>query len=207
MTGRFIVLEGGEGAGKSTQLDRLAARLRDRGCDVVTTFEPGDTPLGAQIRAMTHHFDGPMDPRAEALLMAADRAQHVATVVRPALTRGAVVISDRYIPSSIAYQGVARGLGVDAIAQLSAWATDDLEQDCVIVLDVDGGTVGTRIPAATDRLEAEGVMFHNAVRRAYLDLAAQHAWPVIDGTADPDTVADAVWTAVVASVPEWASER
>ena len=120
MTGRFIVLEGGEGAGKSTQLDRLAARLRDRGCDVVTTFEPGDTPLGAQIRAMTHHFDGPMDPRAEALLMAADRAQHVATVVRPALTRGAVVISDRYIPSSIAYQGVARGLGVDAIAKLSA---------------------------------------------------------------------------------------
>lgn len=205
MTGRFIVLEGGEGAGKSSQIERLADRLRRRDLDVVTTFEPGDTALGREIRALTHHFEGPLDPRAEALLMAADRAQHVAEVVRPAIARGAVVISDRYIPSSIAYQGVARGLGAEAISRISAWATDDLVPDCVVVLDVDDATAATRIPVATDRLEAEGEAFHEAVRTAYRSLAAEHGWVIVDGNAPPEAVADAVWSAVLEVVPEWGS--
>lgn len=202
--GRFIVLEGGEGAGKSTQIARLAERVAALGLEAVVTFEPGATALGKEIRALTHHFDGPVDARAEALLMAADRAQHVAEVVRPALARGAVVISDRYIPSSVVYQGVARGLGADAIAQLSVWATDNLVPDCVVVLDVDAATAARRVPAATDRLEAEGDAFHEAVRSAYRELAATSGWVIVDGTATPDAVADAVWSGVTARVPTWA---
>lgn len=202
--GRFIVLEGGEGAGKSTQLVRLGERLAERGAEIVRTFEPGATALGKEIRALTHHFDGPLDSRAEALLMAADRAQHVAEVVRPALERGAIVLSDRYVPSSLVYQGVARGLGIEAIAELSAWASDGLTPDCVIVLDVDAATARGRVPQATDRLEAAGDAFHDAVRAAYRDLAGTFGWGLIDGTADPDAVAAAVWAAVVAAIPDWA---
>ena len=200
--GAFIVLEGGEGAGKSTQIAELADRMRTAGREVIETFEPGATPLGSAIRALTHHFDGPLEPRAEALLMAADRAQHVAEVVRPALARGAVVLSDRYVPSSLVYQGVARSLGVGAIEEISAWATAGLEPDVVIVLDVDDATASRRVPEATDRLEAEGPSFHEAVRHAYRDLAAQHGWSVVDGTASPEAVADAVWAIVVEAVPD-----
>src|SRR5438067_5631560 len=132
----FIVLEGGDGAGKSTQAGILVARLRDRGREVVATREPGATKAGATIRALVLG-GGDLDPRAEALLIAADRAEHVAEVIRPALGRGAVVVSDRYVPSSLAYQGVGRGLGVDEVARLSAWATGGLEPDLVIVFDVD----------------------------------------------------------------------
>ena len=133
--GLFVVLEGGDGCGKSTQVVRLAERFRDEGREVVTTREPGATPAGAAIRAVVLG-DGPLDARAEALLIAADRAEHAARVVRPALERGAVVVSDRYVPSSLAYQGVARGLGVEEIERLSAWATGDLRPDLVVVLDV-----------------------------------------------------------------------
>jgi dTMP kinase len=200
----FIVLEGGEGAGKSTQIERLAQRFRSAGREVVVTFEPGATSLGAEIRKLTHHFAGPLDARAEALLMAADRAQHVAEVVQPALDREAIVVSDRYVPSSLVYQGVARELGTDAIRAMNDWATVGLIPDCVIVLDVDADTAARRVPEATDRLEAAGAAFHDAVRAAYRDLAAQHGWVVVDGTAAPDVVAAAVWSAVIAVAPSLA---
>src|SRR5689334_7970179 len=115
MTGRFVVLEGGDGSGKSTQRDRLVHALRGRGLEVVATVEPGGSPLGAELRRLLLD-GGPVDARAEALLMAADRAEHVATVVRPALERDVWVLSDRHVPSSLVYQGVVRGLGADAVA-------------------------------------------------------------------------------------------
>lgn len=204
MNGRFIVLEGGEGAGKGTQLPLLAARIAATGREVVTTFEPGGTPLGARVRELTHHFDGPLDARAEALLMAADRAQHLAELVRPALARGAVVISDRYVPSSVIYQGIGRELGAKEVAELNAWATDELEPDCVVVLDVDAATAATRVPAATDRLEAAGAEFHATVRASYRSLAEEYGWALIDGMQPVDEVAAAIWSAVTRAIPELA---
>jgi dTMP kinase len=133
--GVFVVLEGGDGSGKSTQATRLVARLRAAGREVVATREPGATELGAAIRSLVLG-GGDMDSRTEALLIAADRAEHVAQVIRPALERGTVVVSDRFVPSSLAYQGVARALGVDDIARLSEWATGGLQPDLVVLLDV-----------------------------------------------------------------------
>src|SRR5262249_37557829 len=133
VSGRFVVLEGGDASGKSTQASRLAARLRSAH-EVVETFEPGATPAGARIRALGLAGGEPLSARAEALLMAADRAQHVDEVVRPALARGAWVVSDRYVPSTLAYQGVGRALGVDELARISDWAAEGLEPDLVVVL-------------------------------------------------------------------------
>ena len=116
-TARFVVLEGGDATGKSTQVERLVAQLQSVGVDTVATFEPGATPIGARLRALVLEGDEPVDPIAEALLMAADRAEHVAEVVRPALARGAWVVSDRFVPSSLAYQGVGRGLGVPEVVR------------------------------------------------------------------------------------------
>ncbi|MEU1602326.1 dTMP kinase [Micromonospora matsumotoense] len=175
--GLFVVFEGGEGGGKSTQLEALAARLREQGRDVVTTREPGATVVGERIRAMVLEDSGAdaPSPRAEALLYAADRAHHVATVVRPALIRGAVVISDRYVDSSLAYQGAGRTLPVEEVSWLSSWATGGLKPDLVVLLDVDPRTGLSRVAArnqGADRLEAESVAFHERVRYAFLDLAA-----------------------------------
>ncbi|HWB34622.1 MAG TPA: dTMP kinase [Rugosimonospora sp.] len=173
--GRFVVFEGGEGAGKSTQATRLAERLRAQGWDVVVTREPGATRVGARIRALLLE-NGPSDiaPRAEALLYAADRAHHVATVIRPALDRGAIVISDRYVDSSLAYQGAGRTLPVDQIRWLSQWATGGLKPDLVVRLDVDPSVGLRRIHhrGGADRLEGEALPFHERVRYAFLDLAA-----------------------------------
>ncbi|MEU5939509.1 dTMP kinase [Micromonospora sp. NPDC047548] len=176
-SGLFVVFEGGEGAGKSTQLDRLAERLRGQGRDVVVTREPGATGVGERIRSMLLDNAGaePPSPRAEALLYAADRAHHVATVVRPALVRGAVVISDRYVDSSLAYQGAGRTLPVEEVSWLSSWATGGLKPDLVVLLDVDPHTGLSRVASrnqGTDRLEAESLAFHERVRYAFLDLAA-----------------------------------
>ncbi|MEV6694508.1 dTMP kinase [Micromonospora sp. NPDC051196] len=176
--GLFVVFEGGEGAGKSTQLAQLAERLRDEGRDVVVTREPGATGIGTRIRSLV--LDNSTDdeapsPRAEALLYAADRAHHVATVVRPALSRGAVVISDRYVDSSLAYQGAGRTLPVDELSWLSSWATGGLKPDLVVLLDIDPRTGLSRVAErnrAADRLEAESLAFHERVRYAFLDLAA-----------------------------------
>ncbi|WTZ03908.1 dTMP kinase [Micromonospora sp. NBC_01392] len=198
-SGLFVVFEGGEGAGKSTQLAALAERLRGDGRDVVVTREPGATGVGERIRSLvlgTTSDDTP-SPRAEALLYAADRAHHVATVVRPALVRGAVVISDRYVDSSLAYQGAGRTLPVDEVSWLSSWATGGLKPDLVVLLDVEPHTGLDRVTArreGTDRLEAESLAFHERVRYAFLDLAAgdPKRYLVLDASRPVEEIADVV---------------
>jgi dTMP kinase len=196
--GLFVVFEGGEGAGKSTQAVKLAAWLRvEGGRETVLTREPGATQVGARIRGilLDKSSDG-LAPRAEALLYAADRAHHVASVIRPALARGEVVISDRYIDSSLAYQGAGRALPTDEIAWLSEWATGGLVPDLVVLLDVAPsvglGRVSERGEA--DRLEAEATAFHQRVRESFLDLATMNSqrYLVLDASGDPDALADAV---------------
>jgi dTMP kinase len=196
--GLFVVFEGGEGAGKSTQAVKLAAWLRvEGGRETVLTREPGATQVGARIRGilLDKSSDG-LAPRAEALLYAADRAHHVASVIRPALARGEVVISDRYIDSSLAYQGAGRALPTDEIAWLSEWATGGLVPDLVVLLDVAPsvglGRVSERGEA--DRLEAEATTFHQRVRESFLDLATMNSqrYLVLDASGDPDALADAV---------------
>jgi dTMP kinase len=194
--GRFVVLEGGDGSGKSTQVARLATSLRSTGVVVHETFEPGAGATGAVIRDLLLHGPESIAPAAEALLMAADRAQHVATEIEPALAGGRWVVSDRYVPSSLVYQGVVRELGVDLVEQLSAIATGGLEPDLVIVLDVADAVAATRRGAETDRLEREGDVFHAAVRQAYRELAAARSWVVIDADGPVDAVADTIWAAV-----------
>jgi dTMP kinase len=193
--GVFVVLEGGDGSGKSTQVPLLFARLRDAGREVVVTREPGGTDTGARIRALVLGGSA-LHPSTEALLIAADRAEHVAEVIRPALARGAVVVSDRYVPSSLAYQGAARGLGVDEIVRLSEWATRGLEPDLVIVLDVPADEAARRRAGPQDRMEREPDSFRAAVNEAYRDLAARFGWTVINGAAPVDVVADQIWEAV-----------
>ena len=190
--GVFVVLEGGDGCGKSTQARLLVARLRDLGREVVATREPGATEAGAAIRSLVLG-GGDLDPRAEALLIAADRAEHVARVIRPALERGAVVVSDRYIPSSLAYQGVARRLGIKEIADLSEWATGGLQPDLVMVFDVPAPDAERRRAVPQDRMEREPAEFRARVNQAYRDLAERFGWAVVDGTAPIDDVADEVW--------------
>ncbi len=194
--GCFVVLEGGDGSGKSTQAARLAAQLRARGLTVCETFEPGATAAGALIRDLLLHRREPIAPVMEALLMAADRAQHVSEQVAPALERGEWVVCDRYVPSSFVYQGVVRGVGVEVVADLNRVATAGIEPDLVIVLDVPDATARERAVASPDRLEAEGDAFHAAVRDAYRMLAAEHDWVVVDGADDVETVAGRVWALV-----------
>jgi len=170
--GAFVVFEGGDGAGKSTQLRLLWERLRDAGLDVVTTREPGGTPVGQALRQVLLHGED-LDPRAEALLFAADRAHHVTTVVRPALQRGAVVLCDRYVDSSLAYQGAARDLDPAEIRSVSAWATGGLWPDLTVLLDVDPALGRGRRAGEADRVESETDSFHDRVRQAFLELAAQ----------------------------------
>lgn len=180
-TGRLIVFEGGEGSGKSTQAALLAARL-----EAVLTHEPGGTEVGARIRAIVLDpaLGTTLDIRAEALLMAADRAQHVAEVIRPALERGVDVVSDRFSGSTLAYQGHARGLPVDELATLSHWATGGLEPDVVILLDVPAEVAVARMRRALDRMEAAGDDFHRRVAEGYRALAAADPgrWRVVDGS-------------------------
>lgn len=177
LSGWFIAVEGGDGAGKSTQIDALTAWLRKRGFDVVTTREPGATVLGAKLREILLHAKDrePVSARAEALLFAADRADHVEKVVRPALERGAIVLTDRHVDSSIAYQSGGRGLDAADIAALSAFATDGLRPDLVILLDVDPAVAWERSQTrgdAPDRLEAEPAEFHARVREMFRSRAA-----------------------------------
>jgi len=193
--GVFVVLEGGDGCGKSTQAAILVARVREQGREVVATREPGATGVGKAIRSLVLDA-GDLDARTEALLIAADRAEHAAEVIRPALERGAVVVSDRHVPSSLAYQGVARGLGVDEIARLSAWATGGLVPDLVVVLDVDAGVAAGRRAGPEDRMEREPASFRAKVNRAYRDLARRFGWVLLDGSAPVEVVADSIWAVV-----------
>ena len=193
--GVFVVLEGGDGSGKSTQARRLAARLAEAGREVVVTREPGGTDVGARIRTLVLG-GGTIDPATEALLIAADRAEHVASLIRPALERGAVVVSDGFVPSSLAYQGVARGLGVEEIARLSEWATRGLQPDLVVVLDVPAEEAVRRREGPQDRMEREPAEFRALVNKAYRDLAEQYGWSVVDGSAPIEAVAEQIWKAV-----------
>ncbi|WP_233604246.1 dTMP kinase [Micromonospora sp. HM5-17] len=195
--GFFVVFEGGDGAGKSTQVTRLAEALRRQHREVVVTREPGATPAGERIRRLVlDRATGQeaLAPRAEALLYAADRAQHVATVVRPALTRGAVVISDRYVDSSLAYQGAGRTLPVEEISWLSSWATGGLKPDLVVLLDIEP-RIGLRRVASrggeADLLESESIDFHERVRYAFLDLASSDPkrYLVLDASRPADEIA------------------
>ncbi|WP_133884444.1 dTMP kinase [Glycomyces sp. NRRL B-16210] len=195
-TGYFVVFEGGEGSGKSTQSVKLAAWLKLRGYEAVLTREPGATDIGMRIRTLLLDSGGDSAPapRAEALLFAADRAQHVDKVIRPALERGAVVVSDRYIDSSIAYQGSGRGLGKDEIAWVSSWATGGLKPDLTVLLDVDpaAGLHRAKAGGDGDRLEQEELDYHEKVRETFLQLAAAdpRRYLVIPaGTAADDTAA------------------
>lgn len=194
MTGRLIAIEGSEGSGKTTQAQMLAESL-----GAVFTREPGGTPLGEQIRDLLLGTDGdaPCD-RAEALLMAAARAQHVDRVVAPALAGGNDVVTDRYIGSSLAYQGAGRGLGVAAVAAVSEFAVDGVEADLVVLLDVDVASAASRLERSLDRIEQAGEEFHARVAAAYRDLAAAdpQRWLVVDGRGSIDEVARCLQAAV-----------
>ena len=191
-----MALEGGEASGKSTQARLLAASI-----GAVLTREPGGTNLGAQLRhLLLHPATGPIDARTEALLMAADRAQHMAEVVRPALDRGEHVVSDRSAMSFLAYQGAGRGLPIEELRRLSDWASGGLWPDLVVLVDVPAEVATSRLVAEgqrPDRLEAEGGGFHERVRSGFAALAAAeaHRWVVVDGTGTPAEVAERVSTA------------
>jgi dTMP kinase len=192
--GRWITLEGGDGSGKTTQSDLLATWLSDAGHEVVRTREPGGSEVGQLIRDIVLHHRGDIAPRAEALLYAADRAHHVATVVRPALERGDIVLQDRYLDSSVAYQGAGRVLDATEIRDLSLWAAEGALPDLTVLLDLDPQTARTRLDSADkpfDRLEAEKAEFHGRVRDAYLALAAAEPerFLVIDASAPADAIA------------------
>jgi dTMP kinase len=195
---RFIVFEGGEGCGKSTQARLLASRL-----GAVLTREPGGTAVGERIRSIVLDaaLPAPLHPRAEALLMAADRAQHVAEVIRPALSAGRDVVSDRFSGSTLAYQGFARGLPIDELSRMSAWATDDLEPDLVILLDVPAAVAALRMREAPDRMEAAGDEFHRRVAEGYRALAAAQPgrWVIVDGSGTVEEVEDRVAQVVAAA--------
>lgn len=200
MTGHLIAFEGGEGSGKSTQAARLASRL-----GAVLTHEPGDTPLGAAVRSILLDSTSlDITPRAEALLMAADRAQHVIDVVRPHLDRGRTVITDRFSGSSIAYQGYGRQLPAAEIEALSDWATDELWPDLIFLLEIPLEVSLERTGGARDRLEAAGEAFHRRVHDGFLTqaIADPERWVVIDGTQSEDDVAAAIWEIVSIRFPD-----
>lgn len=190
----WITLEGGDGSGKTTQANLLADWLTDAGRTVLRTREPGGSEVGQLIRDIVLHHRGDIAPRAEALLYAADRAHHVATVVRPALERGEVVLQDRYLDSSVAYQGAGRVLDGTEIRNLSLWAAEGALPDLTLLLDLDPAAARERLDSADkpfDRLEAEKAEFHGRVRDAYLALAAAEPerFLVLDAAASVDDIA------------------
>ncbi len=193
MTGLFITLEGGDGSGKSTQMGALTEWLEERGHTVVQAREPGGTELGLELREIILHRRGYIAPRSEALLYAADRAHNIATVVRPALERGDVVIQDRYLDSSVAYQGAGRVLDPTEVREVSLWATEGLLPHLTVLLDLDPAVGRERLDASRtryDRLEAEESEFHKRVRAAYLALAAAEParFLVLDATSPVDVL-------------------
>src|SRR4051794_31876801 len=201
--GFFLVFEGGEGAGKSTQVQLLTEWLRSRGLTVVVTREPGATAIGSQVRALLLDPANRVSTRAEALLYAADRADHVEKVIRPALERGDVVVSDRYVDSSLAYQGAGRDLALEDVARISRWATDGLVPDLTVLLDVPPGTGLVRAGTEPDRIEAEPEAFHERVRDGFRELADRHPsrYLVVDATLPVNEVAEAVAARVLDVLP------
>ena len=202
-TGFFVSFEGGDGAGKSTQLRLLAEWVRtELGRAVVTTREPGGTALGRQLRTAVLHGEH-LDPRTEALLYATDRAHHVHQVVRPALDRGDVVLTDRYLDSSVAYQGNGRDLGEDEVERLSLWAAGGLLPHLTVLLDLDPAAGLARISGEPDRLESAGDEFHRRTRETFLRRAAADRsgrWLVLDAARRVDEVQAAVRARVGAAL-------
>ena len=180
--GFFLAFEGGDGAGKSTQVALLAAALAKRGYAVLTTRQPGGTPLGQALRDLVLH--------GEALIFAADKAQHAEAVIRPALDAGSVVISDRYTDSAVAYQGAGRDLGALEVHALQMWAVDNLVPELTVIIDISAHDGRQRRGAVHDRLESEADGYHDAVRSHFLSLAqeAPERYLVLDGTQDPRVI-------------------
>jgi dTMP kinase len=197
-TGVFVAFEGGEGAGKSTQSQALAGVLEEHGYHALLTFEPGDTAVGKELRRIVlDPATGELSDRTEVLLYAADKAEHVDTVVLPALERGEVVITDRYVDSTLAYQGAGRTLGVADVERVARWATRDLRPHLTVVLDVEPEHGLGRFDGR-DRIEGESTEFHQRVRTAFLDLAAadpEH-YLVLDARHPVDEIAAVVWQRV-----------
>ncbi|MDQ2798918.1 MAG: dTMP kinase [Armatimonadota bacterium] len=198
--GLFLTFEGVEGAGKTTQIARLAARLRDAGRqDVLTTREPGDGPLGQELRQLALH--PPMglhvEPRAELLIMLADRAQHVGQVIRPHLESGGIVLCDRYADSSVAYQGYGRGLDIGEIVYLNTYATGGLQPELTILLDLDP-TVGLARQSERNVMEDQALPFHQRIRAGFQALAKAESerWLVLDASRLPEIVHQDIWDAV-----------
>lgn len=193
VAGLFISFEGIDGVGKSTQADRLQSYLQNRGLEVIRTFEPGGTELGSEIRHLLLHRKGEVSPRSEALLYAADRAHHVASKILPGLKAGKVVITDRFLDSSVAYQGAGRELDLEEIRNLSLWAVGNLLPELTVLLDLDADSAAKRREGTgtePDRLERERIGFFEAARKSYLDLAAKepNRFLVIDAQADPEEI-------------------
>ena len=202
--GLFLVFEGGEGAGKSTQSTALADYLVARGHVVLRTREPGGTPAAEAMRSvLLDPANTGLDDRAEALLFAASRGDHAARVIRPALERGDIVVCDRFMDSSVAYQGVGRDLGIERVAELSMWATRGLRPDLTIVLDVDP-EIGLARVVGPDRLESEPLAWHRRVRQGFLDIAAADPdrYLVLDAARPAEDLAVEIVVAVEALVQD-----
>ena len=191
--GLFIAFEGGDGAGKSTQVALLRDAFEAAGRTVTVTRQPGGTELGQQIRDLVLHGDH-VAPRAEALLFAADKAHHVEQLIRPALRRGDVVITDRYTDSSVAYQGAGRDLGAQEVHDLNMWAVDGLVPELTVVVDISAQEGRRRRGDVHDRLESEEDAFHESIRAHYLAMAQGNPqrYVVVDGTRPPEQVHDEV---------------
>jgi len=203
--GLLIAFEGGEGAGKTTQARLLAIWLREQGYDVIATQEPGATKVGMRLRALlldTAHTG--LSPRAEALMYAADRAEHVESVIAPALERGTVVVTDRYVDSSIAYQGRGRNQPVSEMVELNKWATGGVEPDLTILLDLPPEAGLSRRTASADRLEAEPTDFHERVREGFLAQATADPdrYLVLDATRPPGQISAAIQERVRDLLPD-----
>lgn len=201
--GVFVVFEGGDGVGKTTQVELLCAALAATGREVLRTFEPGDSAVGAEIRRLVlDPATGDLDPRAEALLYAADKAQHLHAVVRPALARGVVVVCDRYVDSMLAYQGAGRVLEPAEVEQVARWATADLRPALTVLLDVDPRQA-VHAKTEQDRVEAAGETFHALARQHFLALAAREPdrYLVLDARRSREEIAADVWARVVPLLP------
>ncbi|TJY38596.1 dTMP kinase [Cohnella pontilimi] len=203
--GTFITFEGGDGSGKTTLIRSLMDRLERNGREVVVTREPGGSPIAEAIREVILHVDNTaMDPLTEALLYAASRRQHLAEKVLPALARGAVVVCDRFVDSSLVYQGYARGLGIDSVWEINRFATEGRMPDLTLYLDLDPQIGLSRIEASgrrqPDRLDLEGLDFHTRVREGYRQVAAMFPERIVmlDASGDPGPLKEQVWKLVSA---------
>lgn len=198
----FISFEGPDGGGKTTQIGLLAARLMAEGHETLTTREPGGTPLGSRLRSILLDAPDPLSAEAEAYLMTADRAEHVRQVIRPALARGIVVLSDRYLDSTLAYQGSGRGLPIDALRSMQALATNGLMPNLTLLLDlpVEAGLERKMQAQEENRLDRESLAFHNRVADMFRFLAASEParWRVVDATQPANLVHTAIWLHVSA---------